>query len=91
MIGRCSDIAPWREVMGRTQRGGEAENAEEHRARTGGAGVSEDLLVSVKDQIVRILAHGATLVTSVEVFARGFPEKGSKSLWVRLRRAGGKS
>ena len=73
-----------------------------------GAGVSEDLSVSVKDQIVRILSNGATLVTSVEgflhgderravreviesypelfeVFARGFPEKGSKSLWVRLK------
>jgi len=70
--------------------------------------VSEDLSVSVKDEIVRILANGATLVASVEgflhgderravrtviesypelfeVFERGFPEKGSKSLWVRLK------
>ena len=63
----------------------------------------------MKDQIVRILAHGATPVTSVEgllhgdekravrgviesypelfeVFTRGFPETGPKSLWVRLKR-----
>lgn len=64
----------------------------------------------VKDQIVRILASGATLVASVEgllqgsekravreviasypelfeVFTRGFPLKGSKSEWVRLKGA----
>jgi hypothetical protein len=74
--------------------------------------VNEELAVSVKDQIVKILAYGPTLVTSVEgffhgdekralrgviesypdlfeVFERGFPETGPKSLWVRLKRAGG--
>jgi hypothetical protein len=80
------------------------------RREPAAAPVSEELMVSVKDQIVRILACGATLVTSVEaflhgeerravrdvieaypelfeVFARGFPETGPKSLWVRLKRA----
>ena len=36
-----------------------------------GAGVNEELAVSVKDQIVRILANGATLVTSLEGFLHG--------------------
>ena len=74
--------------------------------------VSKPSSISVKNQIVKILAHGATLVTSVEgflhgderravrsviesypelfeVFARGFPETGPKSLWVRSKRTGG--
>jgi hypothetical protein len=33
--------------------------------------VNEEHAVSVKDQIVKILAHGATLVTSVEGFLHG--------------------
>jgi hypothetical protein len=72
--------------------------------------MNEELVVAVKDEIVKIVAHGATLVTSVEgflhggerravrgviesypevfeVFTRGFPETGPKSLWVRLKRA----
>lgn len=80
--------------------------------RKRGEGVREDFSVSVKDQIVRILGSGATLVASVEgllqgsekravreviaaypelfeVFTRGFPLKGSKSEWVRLRSADG--
>jgi hypothetical protein len=71
--------------------------------------VSDELSISVKDQILDILAYGATPVSSVEgflhgeerrsvrevirahpdvfkVFARGFPEMGPKSLWVRLKR-----
>jgi len=70
--------------------------------------MNEDFSVSVKDEIVRILGTGATLVTSVEsliqgsrrrvvreviaaypelfeVFSRGFPIKGAKGEWVRLR------
>jgi hypothetical protein len=76
-----------------------------------GASVNEELAVSVKDQIVRILAYGATRLSAVEgflhgeerravkdviasypelfeVFGRGFPETGPKSLWVRLKRRG---
>lgn len=37
----------------------------------GGGGLSEELLVSVKDQLVRILSYGATEVTSVERFLHG--------------------
>lgn len=85
---------------------------QERFPREPGARVNEELAVSVKDQIVKILAHGATLLTSVEgflhgrerravrgvvesypevfeVFARGFPRAGPKSLWVRLKRADG--
>lgn len=73
--------------------------------------VSEDLEVSVKDQLVRLLGSGPTLLTSVEgllhgeesravrgviaaypelfdLFERGFPESGTKHLWVRLKRVG---
>jgi len=73
--------------------------------------VNEDLVASVKDQILGILAYGATPVRVVEgflhgkerrsvaeviraypdlfeVFRRGFPETGPKSLWVRMKRAG---
>ncbi|MGQ0721130.1 MAG: hypothetical protein ACT4PE_06085 [Candidatus Eiseniibacteriota bacterium] len=73
--------------------------------------MSEDLEVSVKDQLVRLLGSGPTLLTSVEgllhgeesravrgviaaypelfdVFERGFPESGTKHLWVRLKRVG---
>ncbi|MFN8179009.1 MAG: hypothetical protein U0167_13850 [bacterium] len=76
--------------------------------------MTEECAVSVKDQIVRILTYGATLVTAVEgflhgeerravrgviesypelfeVFSRGFPEKGPKSLWVRLKHASGQA
>lgn len=75
-----------------------------------GAVVREDLNVSVKDEIVKVLGYGSTLLTSLEgffhgderravggvikshpelfdVFERGFPERGSKSVWVRLKRA----
>lgn len=71
--------------------------------------MGEDLEILVKDEIVRLLFYGPTLLTSVEgffhgeerravreviksyptlfdVFERGFPATGSKSLWVRLRR-----
>jgi hypothetical protein len=73
--------------------------------------VNEDFSVSVKDQIVGILAYGATPVSSVEgflrakerrsvgdviranpdlfeVFVRGYPETGPKTLWVRVKRTG---
>jgi hypothetical protein len=88
-----------------------ATNAEETSAWARGTGLNDELRVSVKDQMVRILVYGATLVTSVEgffhgrerravrdvieshpelfeMFTRGFPETGPKSLWVRLKRAG---
>ena len=74
----------------------------------GEGGGNDELTVSVKDEIVRILGSGATLVASVEsllqgsrkravreviaaypelfeVFTRGFPMKGAKAEWVRLR------
>lgn len=45
-----------------------------------GAQVNEDLTVSVKDQIVRILGYGATPVTAVEGLLQGAGRRAARDV-----------